>query len=414
MLTWGEDCQQGFRLKNAPTGDVVRILKLSFHISHLSAGHSVLAFTKDTGDAFIIRSTEREDGTRDTRKLKYVKCQERIQAVCCGDDTVTLLSDKGNILCVVADQTPFSPRTPEGLQGVPVSQVACGSQHSLALTQEGLVYTWGQDSRGQLGLGKKAVGAGSAQLLRSLSAIPVVQVAAGGEQSFALSVSGGMFSWGRNDCGQLGTGDRQDRHTPTPAHYLDMKKTVHISCGKDHTVTLTKDGAVFTFGSGQYGQLGHNSFEDELRPRLVAELWGAKVIKIACGRHHTLVLTDRTDRKVYSFGRGEKGQLGNREERPPSVPLPIQLPQASNNELMISDIIAGANFSFAACSKSVQEVHDVPNINSVSRSAQDSLNDRIGRWTSTWDSKLCKNMKQEILRTFSSASFMNQCFLNKR
>lgn len=40
---------------------------------------------------------------------------------------------------------------------------------------------------------------------------------------------------------------------------------------------------MFTFGSGQYGQLGHNSLNDELRPRLVAELWRATVTKIACG-----------------------------------------------------------------------------------------------------------------------------------
>lgn len=46
-----------------------------------------------------------------------------------------------------------------------------------------------------------------------------------------------------------------------------------------------QDGVVFTFGSGKYGQLGHNSFQNELRPRLVAELWGAKVTKTACGRY---------------------------------------------------------------------------------------------------------------------------------
>ena len=48
-----------------------------------------------------------------------------------------------------------------------------------------------------------------------------------------------------------------------------------------------QDGVVFTFGSSQYGQLGHNSFSEELRPRIVAELWGAKVIQIACGRYST-------------------------------------------------------------------------------------------------------------------------------
>lgn len=114
---------------------------------------------------------------------------------------------------------------------------------------------------------------------------------------------------------------------------------------------------MFTFGSGQHGQLGHNSFSDELRPRLVAELWGAKVSKIACGRygttphwylfvsndiqmlkmlfvvyfllrHHTVVLTD--NKRVYSFGRRERGQLGRGEESHPSVPLPVQLPQGEN------------------------------------------------------------------------------------
>ena len=72
---------------------------------------------------------------------------------------------------------------------------------------DGQVYTWGQDSSGQLGLGKRELGANSPQHLRSLSTIPLVQIAAGGEQSFALSVSGGVFSWGRNNCGQLGLGD---------------------------------------------------------------------------------------------------------------------------------------------------------------------------------------------------------------
>ena len=63
---------------------------------------------------------------------------------------------------------------------------------------------------------------------------------------------------------------------------------VHFNvCGtlNRFVLLLTQDGVVFTFGSGQYGQLGHNSLRNELRPRLVAELWGAKVSMIACGRY---------------------------------------------------------------------------------------------------------------------------------
>nr|XP_046250581.1 probable E3 ubiquitin-protein ligase HERC4 [Scatophagus argus] len=410
MFSWGEDCQQGFRLKGVSEGDGVHFLKLTYHITDLSAAHSVLAFVKDKGDVFIIRTNESKDGRRVRGKQKYVKCEEKIQAVSCGDNTVVLLSERGNVLCVDTNHIPFNPRTPEALHNIPVSQVACGSQHSVALTKDGQVYTWGQDSRGQLGLGKRKLGANSPQHLRSLSAIPLVQVAAGGEQSFALSVSGGVFGWGRNDCGQLGLGDTTDRHTPTSVHYLNMKKTVHISCGKDHTVTLTKDGVVFTFGSGQYGQLGHNSFSDELRPRIVAELWGAKVTKTACGRHHTLVLTD--SKKVYSFGCGEQGQLGHGEETHPSVPLPVQLPQTSTDGLVIRNIYAGGNCSFATCT-SFQEVHKESNVDKANNVRQPCLNGMIDKWTSECDSKSWKKIKQEIHRTFSSASYLNQCFLDQ-
>ncbi|XP_028441208.1 probable E3 ubiquitin-protein ligase HERC3 isoform X1 [Perca flavescens] len=410
MFSWGEDCEQGFRLRDGSTtstGDGVHLLNLSFGITDVSAGHNVLAFVKSNGDAAIIRTNESTDGIRVRGKQKFVKCKEKIQAVSCGDDMVTLLSDRGQVLCVDATRT-YIPRPLEALCKIPVSQVACGSQHSVALTKDGQVYTWGQDSRGQLGLGKRKPGANSPQHLRSLSALPLVQIAAGGEQSFALSFSGGVFGWGRNHCGQLGLGDTTDRHTPTPVHYLNSKKTIHISCGKNHTAILTKTGAVFTFGSGQYGQLGHNSFRDELRPRLVAELWGAKVNKTACGRHHTLVMTD--SKRVYSFGCGTKGQLGHGEESHPSVPLPVQLPQDTTP--ILRNIYAGGNCSFATCTP-VQEADEKSNTDSVNNVKQHSIEYMIDKWVSKCDLKSSKKIKQEIYRTFSSASCMNRVFLDQ-
>ncbi|CAK6973243.1 uncharacterized protein LOC128359488 [Scomber scombrus] len=412
MFTWGEDSQGGFRVKKgsaSAAGDGVYFLKLSFHIKDLSAGHSALAFVKSEGNVSIIRTNESNDGRRVRGNQKFVKYKEKIQAVSCGDDVVTLLSETGRVLCVDSAHPPFTPRPLEVLCNIPVSQVACGSQHSVALTKDGQVYTWGQDFRGQLGLGRRKLGGDSPQHLRSLSSIPLVQIAAGGEQSFALSVSGGVFSWGRNDCGQLGLGDTTDRHTPNPVHSLDMKKTIHISCGKDHTAILTKDGVVFTFGSGQYGQLGHNSFSDELRPRIVAELWGAKVIKIACGRHHTLVMTD--SKRVYSFGCGEQGQLGHGEESHPSVPLPVQLPQGNTIYAIVSSTITKLN-SKMIDDIFTQDVHEGSNSDSMNK-VQHCLDGLIDRWTSEHDSKSWKKIKQEIQRIFSFASCVNQSFLEQ-
>ena len=86
-------------------------------------------------------------------------------------------------------------------------RVSWSSQSHGDLITDGQVFTWGRDSRGQLGLGKSKAGTSSPKHLQSLSAIPLVQIAAGGEQSFALSVSGGVFGWGSNNCGQLGLGN---------------------------------------------------------------------------------------------------------------------------------------------------------------------------------------------------------------
>ncbi|XP_026032646.1 probable E3 ubiquitin-protein ligase HERC4 [Astatotilapia calliptera] len=414
MFSWGEDCQRGFYVKDGSgtdsttTDDGVHYLNISHHIADLSAGRNVLAFVKSNGNAFIIRTNENEDGRRVRGRQKFVKHKEKIEAVSCGNDVVALLSVSGKVLCVDTRHPPFTPRPLEAFSNKQVSQVACGSQHSVALTKDGQLYTWGQDCRGQLGLGTRKSVCRSPQHVPSLSAIPLIQVAAGGDQSFALSVSGGVFSWGRNDCGQLGLGDTKDRHTPAPVQCLNMKKAQRISCGQDHTAILTKHGAVFTFGSGQHGQLGHNSLRNELRPRLVAELWGAKVTKITCGRNHTLVLTE--SKRVYSFGCEDQGQLGHREESNPSVPLPVRLPQGTNGP-KIRNIFAGENCSFATCS-SDEDIDEGSNTD-CGFASQHCLDNMVDKWISECDLKSWKKIKQEIYGAFSSASCLNKSFLQQ-
>ncbi|XP_036008072.1 probable E3 ubiquitin-protein ligase HERC4 [Fundulus heteroclitus] len=414
MFAWGEDCQRGFWLKgdSSSADEGVHHLNVGYNVADLSAGRSVLAFVKSNGNAFVLRTHESKDGNRVRGKQKFVKCKEKIEAVSCEDDVVTLLSERGSVFCVDTTDTPYTPRILVAFSSIPVVQVACGSQHSVALTKECQVYTWGLDSRGQLGLGKRSSGARSPQHVRSLWSVPVVRISAGGDQSFALSVSGGVFGWGRNNCGQLGLGDTKDIYSPTCVSSLNLKKTCDICCGKDHTAILTKHGAVFTFGSGQYGQLGHNSSQNELHPRLVAELWGVKVIRIACGRYHTLVLTE--SRKVYAFGCGEQGQLGNRRESNPSVPLPVLLPHVSDStHPKIGTIFAGENCSFATCS-SDEDLKKNLDANRVIEATQHDLGVMVDNWTSKCDEKSWKKIKQEIRRTFSSASCLNKSFLVQR
>ncbi|KAM4619545.1 putative E3 ubiquitin-protein ligase HERC3 [Polymixia lowei] len=406
MFSWGEDICRGFGLKTnaAKLENGVNFLNLRSQIEDVSVGHRVVAFIKGDGKLFVIRCHENQDGTRVTGKLKCVGCKEKFRAVSCSDDSAVLLSEEGKVLFL---NRAYTPRPVEIFRNIHVSQVACGNQHSLALTKDGQVYTWGQDCSGQLGLGKGTASVCSPQHLKSLSAVPLVQITAGGHQSFALSFSGAVFVWGRNNSGQLGLGDTTDRHMPTPVHCLNMKNTIYVSCGENHTAILTKDGTVFTFGSSQYGQLGHNSFRDELRPRVVAELWGAKVTKIACGRHHTLVLTE--SKRVHSFGCRDQGQLGHREGSNQSVPLPVQLSQDSLPGQDIAHIYAGGNCSFAVC-PSDQDFHNNLKVNNVT---QQPLDNMIDHWISESNPKPWKIIKKDINRMFSSASCVNQSFLDR-
>uniref|UniRef100_A0A672K970 Regulator of chromosome condensation 1 n=1 Tax=Sinocyclocheilus grahami TaxID=75366 RepID=A0A672K970_SINGR len=91
----------------------------------------------------------------------------------------------------------------KGLDNRQVIQIACGDHHSMALTKDGQVLVWGENSHGQLGLRKDHPGSPSAQHVQSLSGIPLAQISAGGDHSFVLSLSGVVFGWGKNSAGQI-------------------------------------------------------------------------------------------------------------------------------------------------------------------------------------------------------------------
>uniref|UniRef100_A0A8C9B4T2 Uncharacterized protein n=1 Tax=Phocoena sinus TaxID=42100 RepID=A0A8C9B4T2_PHOSS len=80
--------------------------------------------------------------------------------------------------------------------------VSCGKEHSPAGCHKGRVFAWGSD--GQLGVGRIFDSVPTPQIVEHLSGVPLVQISAGEAHSMALSMSGNIYSWGRNDCGQLG------------------------------------------------------------------------------------------------------------------------------------------------------------------------------------------------------------------
>uniref|UniRef100_A0A8C1B756 HECT and RLD domain containing E3 ubiquitin protein ligase 3 n=1 Tax=Cyprinus carpio carpio TaxID=630221 RepID=A0A8C1B756_CYPCA len=259
---------------------------------------------------------------------------QKIAGVSCGQAHSLAVNEQGQVFAWgageggqlglgAAEEVVRVPRLIKKLCEHRISQVMCGNQHCIALSKDGQLFVWGENSSGQLGLGKGEPSTLSPQPLKSLCGIPLAQISTGGDHSFALSLSGAVFGWGKNSAGQLGLNDEQDRAVPCHIKFLRSQKVVYISCGEEHTAALTKEGGLFTFGNGSRGQLGHDSTRNEPLPLRVMELMGTEVSQIACGRHHTLAFVPSTG-LVYAFGCNTQGQLGTGLRGNAKSPLPVR------------------------------------------------------------------------------------------
>ncbi|XP_033015462.1 E3 ISG15--protein ligase HERC5-like [Lacerta agilis] len=301
------------------------------------------------------------------------------------------------------------PRLLKELGDKRIVQIACGDHHSLALSKGGELFAWGQNDYGQVAAGWEINLIKEPQLVQELEGIPLAKIAAGSAHSIALSVFGTVYSWGKNAFGQLGLGDTEDRCSPTIVKALEHEKTAFVSCGGEHTAVLSKDGLVCTFGDGSCGQLGHNSRRNELLPRLVAELFGARVSQVACGRSHTLVyIADLGE--IYSFGSGAEGQLGEGEKCDRLIPLPIgrKFSRVGNTSEELIKIIAGENQSIVLLLK---EKNSYTNLNRMIARVEEEKTDK---WISNSDPNCWHTMKQDIKLIFSSAACINGSFVEKR
>ena len=197
------------------------------------------------------------------------------------------------------------------LFGKRVLQITVGEDHTCALTKDGKVFTFGNGGWGQLGHAEEK----DEPIPRTVQALGeryVVHIAAGRKHTAALTSDGEVFTFGDGDNGRLGHGDDDDE--PIPRRIESLRgvcgmRVVQISAGCKHTVVLTSRGTVFTFGCGKHGQLGHSNLNDQVNPQMVAALCGKWVTEVAAGDYHTICLTNKGE--VFTFGWGEHGQLGH-------------------------------------------------------------------------------------------------------
>jgi len=215
-----------------------------------------------------------------------------------------------------------TPRRVEGLVGLTVSQIACGSRHTAVITSTGALYTWGDKENGVAGHGDTEGHQYTPKLLERLAGKRVVQLSACGFHTGCLTDAAEVFTWGEGKFGRLGHGAERNCHSPRLVEVLLGKKPRQVACGGFHTAVITDDGKMYTFGGGEHGQLGHGDKVNKTKPTIVQALEGIFVSQITCGWSHSVALTAKG--RVYTWGNGDHGKLGHGSGKKVSTPQMVE------------------------------------------------------------------------------------------
>ncbi|XP_068921786.1 X-linked retinitis pigmentosa GTPase regulator isoform X5 [Petaurus breviceps papuanus] len=244
----------------------------------------------------------------------YLSCGDEHTAIITGNNKLYMFgSNNWGQLGLGSKTTINKPTCVKALKPEKVKFAACGRNHTLVYTEEGNVYAAGGNSEGQLGLGDTEERTTFHLVSFFTSQYKIKQLSAGSNTSAALTAEGELYTFGEPENGKLGLSPEQLKNHRIPQLVLGIPGKVNqVACGGGHTVALTEE-EVYTFGLGQFGQLGLGTFIFETsEPKVIKHLQNQKIHYVACGENHTALISDTGH--MYTFGDGRHGKLGLGQE----------------------------------------------------------------------------------------------------
>ena len=229
----------------------------------------------------------------------------------CGSERVELVNSPG-FLGHGEGVSRLTTPTRLPLLGERAVSVAAGAAHNLTLAADGSVWSWGRGGEGRLGHGD-----GQDQLLpkkvETFAGQRVVAVSAGAFHSLALAADGAVWSWGVGSLGRLGHGNFESQLLPKKIEAFAGQRVVAVSAGDAHSLAISADGAVWSWGFGASGKLGHGDQHTQLLPKKIDAFAGQRVVAVSAGGGHSLAVT--ADGSLWSWGNGACGRLGHGDEQ---------------------------------------------------------------------------------------------------
>ena len=202
--------------------------------------------------------------------------------------------------------------------------VSAGGSYTVGITEDGSLWSWGDNGSGQLGLGNLGTDASGAAITqislpqkignKTWSAVAVSL--SGFSFTVGIDIDGTLWSWGYNGNGELGDGTTTNRNTPVRvqketeagAFEDNTTKWETVSVGNDHTVGIAEDGTLWSWGLNSSGQLGDGTNGDKSTPVQVQKTettWKT----VVAGDAYTVAID--IDGTLWSWGSNDSGRLGD-------------------------------------------------------------------------------------------------------
>ena len=207
--------------------------------------------------------------------------------------------------------------------------VSAGGKHTVARRADGTIWSWGDNTRGQLG---RIVLTDTTDPAYQSPALPAlvggdasnrwVSVTAGSEHSLAVRSDGALFAWGANGFSQLGAELASGSDAVVPTQVGVDTHWASVTAGGNHNLAIKTDGTLWAWGSNSQGQLGDGTTLDRSPPLQIGT--ETSWLTIVPGAEHGFAF--KADNTLWGWGRNQEGQLGNGNATPAPVLIPTNLP----------------------------------------------------------------------------------------
>ena len=198
-------------------------------------------------------------------------------------------------------------------------KMAMGHYHSAGIKTDGSLWLWGLGTSGQIGDNTAASKSSPVQTISAGTSWAVI--ACGAYHTAAIKTDGTLWMWGLNGNGQLGDNTTTSRSSPvqTVSGGTTWKQ---VSCGQYFTAAVKLDGSLWCWGLNTHGQLGDNSVTQRASPVQTVSA-GQNWKEVDCGANHTAAI--KTNGALWTWGLNDFGQLGNNNSAVTKVSSPIQV-----------------------------------------------------------------------------------------